>query len=93
MRYLIEKNLADVIEIITPSDPAESGSQLSLMVKLNPSDDPERGRHIFIEIENEGVTGDWRYPNVIRVAPVAQYNSFEDVYRFVDILKTAIENN
>ena len=47
----------------------------------------------FDAIEEKGVTGDWRYPNVIRVAPVPQYNSFEDIFEFVKILSTAVQNN
>lgn len=93
MRFLIETDLAGAIEIITPKDPSQSGSQLSLIVNLAAADDPERGRQIFVAIEKAGVIGDWRYPNVIRVAPVPLYNSFEDVFRFVEILKNAIENN
>jgi len=37
-----------------------------------------------------GVIADWREPDVIRVAPVPLYNSYEDVFRFYQILKTAI---
>ncbi|MDC2982375.1 kynureninase, partial [Bacteroidota bacterium] len=33
----------------------------------------------------------WREPNVIRVAPVPLYNSFEDVYRFGEVLKQALK--
>jgi len=38
----------------------------------------------------DGVIADWREPNVIRMAPVPLYNSFEDVYRFGEILKKAL---
>ena len=93
MRYLLETNLKDDVEIYTPADTRYSGSQLSLAVRLKEGDDAERGKRIFNAIEDAGVTGDWRYPNVIRVAPVPQYNTFEDVYRFVEILQSALENH
>jgi kynureninase len=38
-----------------------------------------------------GVILDWREPDVIRLAPVPLYNSFQDVFRFVEILKTSIK--
>jgi len=93
MRYLVETELTNDVDILTPSNLNSCGSQLSLAIKLKPGDSGERGKNIFDAIERNGVTGDWRYPNVIRVAPVAQYNSFEDVYRFVEILKVAIRNH
>jgi kynureninase len=96
MRYLLETNLPNSISVLTPSNPKEAGCQLSLTVQVNGEVNQELGKKVFDLIEEQGVTGDWRYPNVIRVAAVPQYNSFEDVYRFVDILKTAIqqvENN
>jgi kynureninase len=37
------------------------------------------------------VTGDWREPNVIRVAPAPLYNSFGDVYEFVERLGEGLE--
>ena len=37
--------------------------------------------------------GDWREPNVIRMAPTPMYNSFEDVYEFVERLGAAIAEN
>jgi kynureninase len=93
MRHLLEKELSDDVAILTPSALDESGSQLSLAIKLKDGDDAERGKQIFDAIEANGVTGDWRYPNVIRVAPVPQYNSFEDVYRFVQILSEAVNSH
>jgi len=62
------------LEIITPPNPAERGCQLSLLVH-------ERGRELFDYLAARGVVADWREPNVIRLAPVPLYNSFEDVYR------------
>ncbi|UOG74685.1 kynureninase [Hymenobacter tibetensis] len=63
-----------VLEIITPADPTQRGCQLSLLVHQN-------GRNLFDHLMSVGITGDWREPNVIRLAPVPLYNSFQDVQR------------
>lgn len=80
LEFLLHQRLGDAIEIITPSDPARRGCQLSLRVKRGD------GRALFKHLESEGVTGDWREPDVIRVAPVPLYNTYMEVFRFVDIL-------
>lgn len=69
--------------IITPDAPNERGCQLSLLTMRN-------GARIFKRISKAGVIADWREPGVIRVAPVPFYNSFEDVFRFAEIFKSAI---
>ena len=66
--------------IITPTEPERRGAQLSLLFH-------EKGREAFDALTQKGVIADWREPNVIRVAPVPMYNSFEDVYRFYEVLK------
>jgi len=72
--------------VITPSNPEERGCQLSILVR-------EQGRALFEHLTHSGVVCDWREPNVIRVAPVPLYNSFSDVYRFVEILKNFSVNH
>ena len=83
LEWLLREELGERIEIITPVDPGERGAQLSLTVKA----DRYSGRDLFKHLEANGVTGDWREPDVIRVAPVPLYNSFEDCYRFVEIFR------
>ena len=73
----------NLLHIITPSDPQSRGCQLSLFVNTN-------GKSIFEHLTRSGVVADWREPNVIRVAPVPLYNTFEDVFNFYDILKKVI---
>ncbi|MBS1555359.1 MAG: kynureninase [Bacteroidetes bacterium] len=70
--------------IITPSKKNERGCQLSILTHAN-------GKKIFNRITKAGVIADWREPNVIRVAPVPLYNSFEDVYRLGEILKHSLK--
>lgn len=87
LRDLLEQELVDEINILTPADEQASGCQLSLTVNLHGLD----GKTVFDRIEAAGVTCDFRHPNVIRVAPVPLYNSFEDAYRFVTILKDSLK--
>jgi len=51
-----------------------------------------RGKELFNALVKEGVVPDWREPNVIRLAPVPLYNSFEDLYKFAEILKRLCSN-
>ena len=69
-----------VIQVITPRMANEKGCQVSMLML-------EKGREIFDALVKEGVIPDWREPNVIRVAPVPLYNSFEDVWRFGNIIE------
>ena len=68
------------LEIITPRDPDQRGCQLSVVLH-------GEGRALFDELTRRGVVADWREPNVIRLAPVPFYNSFQDVWRFGEVLK------
>lgn len=71
-----------IIRVITPAVESERGCQVSMLVENN-------GRNIFENLSKHGVFADWREPNVIRVAPVPLYNSFEEVWRFGEILHNA----
>ncbi len=72
-----------IITILTPINEEERGAQISMLIN-------ENGKKIFDELKAEGVIGDWREPNVIRIAPVPLYNSYEDVFRFGEIFKKII---
>ncbi|MBI1307565.1 MAG: kynureninase [Bacteroidetes bacterium] len=64
--------------IITPED---RGCQLSVLTG-------ENGKSLFDHLTENGIIADWREPNVIRMAPVPLYNSFEDIHRFGEVLKS-----
>ncbi len=74
------------LEIITPSDPVQRGAQLSILAHGH-------GKGLFDELTRRGVVADRREPNVIRVAPVPMYNSFEDVWRLGDVLEECLTGN
>ncbi len=80
---LLEGMKNDRIKIITPGNPSERGCQLSICVENSKKD-------LFDAITNAGVVADWREPGVIRVSPTPMYNSFSEVYRFVEILKKVL---
>ncbi len=86
MDFLLQKKFAGRIESITP--PTARGCQLSLVVR----DEALDARGIFETLEAQNVITDWREPNVIRVAPVPLYNSFEDVFDFTDRLHKAVDS-
>lgn len=70
-------------EIITPERKEERGSQLSVLLH-------GEGRTLFDYLMESGVIVDWREPNVIRLAPVPLYTSYEDIYQFGQILKEGV---
>jgi kynureninase len=71
------------IEIITPSKSGDRGCQLSIRVRNS-------DKSLFDALSERGVIADWREPDVIRVAPVPLYNSFEDVRAFSEILRLCL---
>ncbi len=79
----IDKEVNSTFEIITPSTPAERACQLSVFLH-------GEGRSLFDYLMKNGVITDWREPNVIRLAPVPLYSSFEDMYEFGQLLKKGI---
>lgn len=83
LEYLLDHQVSDQVTILTPRDPQQRGAQLSLRVK-------QQGRTVYASLGQAHVLCDWREPDVIRVAPVPLYNSFMDIYRFVDILRACL---
>jgi kynureninase len=75
--FLLREQRSSKFSILTPAEPGRRGAQLSLRV-------PQHGRSICDKLAGQGITGDWREPNIFRVAPVPLYNSYDDVFRFVE---------
>lgn len=76
LEFLLEQLDTDAFSVVTPRDPERRGAQISLRI-------PGKGREWCAKLAAAGLIGDWREPDIFRVAPVPLYNSFLDVYRFV----------
>ena len=79
------KNGKDLFKIITPKEPGKRGSQLSVVCAGD-------AKGIFNYLTKNGVIGDWREPNVIRLSPVPLYNSFTDIFNVGRLLAAYVEN-
>jgi kynureninase len=77
----INRQKNNCLQIITPKE--NRGCQISIVAN-------GYGKPLYNKLMENGVIPDWREPNVIRCAPVPLYNSFEDVYRFGEILKSLL---
>ncbi|HEY1657223.1 MAG TPA: kynureninase [Candidatus Sulfotelmatobacter sp.] len=83
LEFLLNERSSSAFSIITPYEPARRGAQISIRVP--------RGRTVCDQLTAEGVICDWREPDILRVAPIPLYNSFHDVFRFVQHLRKAVD--
>ncbi|RKU48122.1 Kynureninase (L-kynurenine hydrolase) [Coniochaeta pulveracea] len=75
----------ELFRIITPSDPAQRGAQLSVMLAKGILGT------VMKELELRGVIIDERKPDVIRVAPAPLYNTYTDCVFFIEAFSAALE--
>jgi kynureninase len=71
--------------LLTPREAEERGAQISIRLR------PGMLERVLAALEADGVVVDERKPDVIRVAPAPLYNTFLDVWRFVESLWRALE--
>jgi len=67
----------------------------------SPLEEKRRGGHVAVEhddagrinkaLKNRGIIPDFRFPNIIRFAPIALYNTFNDVWQVVHALRDIID--
>lgn len=86
LEHCLDSRLGERCEILTPRDPARRGAMLAL--RLAPP--PAAPRRFLQALRAAGVVGDWREPDVLRLAPVPLYNTFTDVFRAVAALERAL---
>ena len=85
LEYLLDR-LAPDVQLITPRAVDSRGCQLSIRIMGAQG----RGQRVFDALTTQGVIGDWREPDTIRLAPIPLYNSFADVFRGAAALAQAL---
>ncbi len=83
LQFLLDQQLSSKFSIVTPRDEERRGAQLSIRLA-------GAGRELCDRLAASGAIGDWREPDIFRVAPVPLYNTYQDVYRFVQHFSAAI---
>ena len=86
LESLVRELCGEHIAVVTPADPAQRGCQLSLRVHGG------RGRAVFDVLGERGLVGDWREPDIIRLAPAPLYSRHEDVVRTAWLLGEALQS-
>lgn len=84
LEFLLRRHTLPDRTIVTPSDPAQRGAQLSIRIGSH-------RRPLCDRLNEQGVICDWREPDILRVAPVPLYNSYQDVFQFVERFAAAFE--
>lgn len=80
LQFLLDHLPSERYEVITPRAPEARGAQLSILAHHDPSG-------LQSALHAAGVVSDFRPPNVVRVAPVPLYNTFQEVWSFAQILR------
>ena len=86
LQQLLEARCGDSLQLVTSSSAADRGCQLSVRVRGS----PRRACAVFEALLPHGVVGDWREPDIIRLAPVPMYNSYHDAWRAADALTAVL---
>lgn len=74
------------LQFISPLDAAARGAMLSLRIRGGAA----RCKHVFALLSELGVVGDFREPDVLRLAAAPLYNTFSDVQRCAELLGAAL---
>jgi kynureninase len=81
---MVDERLAHLgYEVGSPRDPERRGGHVAV--------EHDEGWRICCALKKRGIIPDFRPPRVVRLAPVALYNTFEEVERTVTALAEIVE--
>ena len=72
-------------DIATPLEHNRRGGHVALT-------HPEEAWRISLALKQRGIIPDFRQPDIIRLAPVALYNTYQEIWELVDALRKIAEN-
>jgi kynureninase len=78
LEFLLDQQAREGFSMLTAREPHRRGAQLSIRIHRG-------GRSICDRLVEQGIFCDWREPDILRVAPVPLYNTYQDAYRFVEL--------
>jgi kynureninase len=84
LEWLLVAGLGDRIEILTPDDPGRRGAQLSMRM-------PGWADRVQARLQEAGVVGDFREPDILRLAPAPLFNTFHEMWRTAGAVRAALE--
>jgi len=87
LMFLVDSLLSDEpygFGIVTPRQDSKRGGHVAIQRKSDAS-------RICHALHDEGVICDFRPPDILRIAPCALYNTFNDVYETVMTIKNVID--
>jgi kynureninase len=96
LNFLIEEKLGNKIKIITPKNTQQRGCQLSLAInweevkKSSTTVSSSETKEFVHNLKQQGIICDFRHPNILRVAPAPLYNTYYDVWTFVNVLESIL---
>lgn len=86
LEWLLKSKCGSSVEIVTPEfkeGEQTRGSMLCVRVKSD-------AKNVEAKLKEAGAIVDFREPDILRMAPIPIYNSFEDVYELVEVISKAI---
>ena len=83
LEWLVATQAGEAVQIMTPTDPKRRGAQLSMRL-------PGRADRIQARLQQAGVVGDYRQPDVLRLAPAPLFNTFGEMWRTAGALADAV---
>jgi kynureninase len=83
LEWLLAEALGREGQFMTPPEPDRRGAQLSVRL-------PDRAEKVQKRLQEAGIVGDFRQPDVLRLAPAPLFNTFHEMWRTAEAVRAAV---